>query len=261
MAFARLAEQNAIPRRAIAGQATKLNRTMHSIHYDPVHDEIIVPNRFASAVLTFRGAADGQEPPVRVIVGPKTRIVSPRFLNYDPVHGEIYVPNTDEILVFSRLANGDVAPIRVLHGNFEVDDVAIDPVHDVIAALGSLGDGRDGILIFNRTDNGEVEPRSFIGGPHTGMQGVSQIQISPEKGWIVIAQGPGGERPEKIEGYAVGVWSINDKGDVPPRWMLGGPESTLLRGRRVALVPKYKEILVADMWQNAILTFSFPEIF
>jgi hypothetical protein len=244
-----------------------LSRNMHSVHYDAVHDEIIVPNRLAGAVLTFRGSAKGEEPPLRVIVGPKTTIEAPLFLTYEPIHEEIYVPNTDEILVFSRLANGNAAPIREFHGNWIISDLAVDGVHDVIAARGSVGGGgKNGILTFNRTDQGEVKPRSFIGGPHTGIESANSIQIYPEKGWIVIAQsaaedlGPsakGGRR----EPYSIGVWSINDKGDVPPRWELGGPATTLQRGRRVALVPKYKEILVADMWQNAILTFYFPELF
>lgn len=242
-----------------------LSRNMHSIHYDPIHDEIIVPNRLAAAVLTFSGSAKGEEPPLRVIVGPKTRIEPSLFLNYDPIHGEIYVPKADGVLVFSRLANGDVAPIREIHGNFIVQDVAVDGVHDVIAARGSLGRGRNGILTFKRTDSGEVEPRSFIGGPNTGIESANQIQISPEKGWIVIAQSaaedPGPSAKEQKVPYSIGVWSINDKGDVPPRWKLGGPATTLQRGRRVALGPKYKEIYVADMWQNAILTFYFPELF
>ena len=44
-----------------------LARTMHSIVYDAEHDEIVVPNAFSYAVLTFRGGADGEEAPIRVI--------------------------------------------------------------------------------------------------------------------------------------------------------------------------------------------------
>jgi len=66
---------------------------------------------------------------------------------------------------------------------------------------------------------------------------------------------------EEPVGSFVGVWSISDDGDVPPRWKIGGPKSTLKNPRGVALEPKHKELIVADMRLNAILTYYFPEIF
>ena len=45
---------------------------MHGIAYDVVHDEIIVPGHLAGAVLIFRGAAKGEEGPIRMIQGPRT---------------------------------------------------------------------------------------------------------------------------------------------------------------------------------------------
>jgi hypothetical protein len=235
---------------------------MHSIQYDPVHDEIIVANRFASAILTFRGSANGEEPPIREIVGLKTRIEGPDQIGYDDVHGEIYLPNGEEMLVFPRTANGDVAPIREFHGDFTVDAVAIDSLHDVVAVTGTLGTDRQrGILTFARKASGQVKPRSFIGGPSTGMESVRQIQVSSAKGgWILLSQALADEG-RKAGSWFVGIWGLDDSGDVPPRWRIGGPISKLTLGRRMALVPKYKEILVADMNQNAIFTFYLPEIF
>ncbi len=61
--------------------------------------------------------------------------------------------------------------------------------------------------------------------------------------------------------YFIGVWSINDSGDVPPRWKLGGQQSELKRVRGVAINPESKELYVADMLLNAVLTNYFPEIF
>ena len=58
-AFARLAKENTQPTRLLYGQKTLLSRTMHDIKYDAIHDEFVVANPFAQAILTFRGAADG----------------------------------------------------------------------------------------------------------------------------------------------------------------------------------------------------------
>ena len=38
-------------------------------------------------------------------------------------------------------------------------------------------------------------------------------------------------------------------------------KSQLKKPRGVALDPKHKELIVADMTLNAVLTYSFPEIF
>ena len=74
-AFARLAKENTPPTRALEGQRTMISRTMHAFAYDRVHDEIIVTSPLASGILVFRGAANGNEAPVRVIQGPRTQIV------------------------------------------------------------------------------------------------------------------------------------------------------------------------------------------
>src|SRR5437870_1595711 len=107
---------------------------MHDMAYDPVRDEIIVPQFYAYAILTFRGDANGDVGPVRKIFGPRTQIKNSEAVAIDPVHGEIFVPSAgaypaqtdgrpsqrlggnDRILVFPRDADGDVAPIRVLGG-------------------------------------------------------------------------------------------------------------------------------------------------
>ena len=83
MAFARLANGNVKQTRVLMGQTTKLSRTMHDIRYNEVNDEIVVPNPFANAILTFRGGADGQEAPVRIIQGPNTGLSSPQRLDLD----------------------------------------------------------------------------------------------------------------------------------------------------------------------------------
>ncbi|MCH8268063.1 MAG: hypothetical protein IH846_11130 [Acidobacteria bacterium] len=59
----------------------------------------------------------------------------------------------------------------------------------------------------------------------------------------------------------VGAWSIHDHGDVPPRWMIGGPKGALLKPRGVALDPKNRALIVSDKKLNAVLTYYFPEIF
>ncbi|MBI4444155.1 MAG: hypothetical protein HY649_12385 [Acidobacteria bacterium] len=282
-AFARMAKGGEAPNRLIYGQATKLSRTMHDIRYNEKRDEIHVPNPFAQSLLTFRGDADGQQAPIRIIQGPKTRLQKPDTLEIDVVHNEIIVPQGEEVLVFPLTGNGNVAPIRILQGGLEMGwrsgpGVAVDPVHNVLVTDGSIVDqtppsasatpyrrsytrGRDSILIFDRTANGKIKPLRVIRGPKTGIKAIRQMQIYPEKGWIIIAQITDGGNPEP-EGTFVGVWSIYDNGDVAPRWKIEGkPGNVMKKPRGVALNPNHKELLVSDMRLNAVLTYYFPEIF
>src|ERR1700686_5856201 len=115
--FARLGGGGAKPLRRVEGQGSLLGRTMHGIVYDAVHDEFTVPQQFAQAILTYRGSADGEEPPVRIIQGPHSKLDAPEHLEVDPVQNEILVPTRHaSILVFARDGEGEVAPSRGLEG-------------------------------------------------------------------------------------------------------------------------------------------------
>jgi len=80
------------------------------------------------------------------------------------------------------------------------------------------------------------------------------------RNWLIAVM-PGRQDLQEQEGTFVGGWAIDDSGDVPPRWKIGGPKSGLRRPNGVALMPKEKEISIPDMRMNAVLTFRFPEIF
>ena len=254
------------PTRMIAGQATRLSRTMHDIRYDDTRDEFVVGNPFARAILTFAGGADGEAAPTRTIQGPLTRIQNPDRVELDSVHGEIYVPNRDSILVFPRDAQGNVAPIRVIEGpNTELTGIraiVVDPVNNLLIAGTDLRtpEAESGLVIFERTANGNAKPLRIIRGPSTGITRVTQMQVYSPGGWIVVTQ-PGEADVQEPEGAFVGVWSIYDDGDVAPKWVIGGPKSRIKKPRGVALNPKNKEMIVADMRVNAVFTFHFPELF
>ncbi len=229
-----------------------LGRTMHAIDYDAIHDEIVVPQQFGQAILTFRGGANGEEPPIRVIQGSRTQLRDPDRLAIDPANNEIYVLAGDAVLVFPREAQGDVAPIRVLKGpdtQLGADAAAIDPVHNLLIVA-----GRGALRIFNRTDEGNVKPRAVISGPKTGLRGTGLIHVYPPRGEIIVGV-------RGASGQYVGVWSIEDNGDVPPQWTIGGPNGMLRQLRGLALDPKNKSVIISDKGLNAVLTYYFPEMF
>ena len=275
-----MANGNVAPQRVIEGQGSKLGRTIHGIAYDPLHDEIVVPNALADAILVFRGSASGAEPPIRVIQGPKTQLVTPHSVNIDEKNGEILVASLTgrRINVFPWDANGDVLPQRLIMGPKtgleHIVGIAVDPVKNLMAVANS-----EDILVFNRLDDGDVPPRARIAGPRTGI-GDEPWQMQFYGGRIFVAASnhlhqnlysgvtlkPGSTSVPDDPwlnpnlGF-IGVWEISDNGDVAPRQMVRGPFSGLLHPVGLALNPERGEIYVSDSVRNGVLSFYLPDFF
>lgn len=234
---------------------------MHGIGYDEIHDEIVVPQAFSQAVLTFRGGATGEEAPIRIIQGSLTQLKAPDRLAIDPVHNEIFIVERGYVLVFPREANGNVAPIRRLEGpNTGIGGfsfVAIDPIHDLLIHAGG-----ERIRIFDRTASGNVKPKAIIGGPKSGFNGPNgAIAVHAPTGMIIASSrvsGSSGSQQLNNVGE-VAVFSIHDHGDVRPRWTMG--QGFLKVPRGVAVDPERESLIVSDKIGNRIVTFHLPEIF
>ena len=262
---------------------------MHGIVYDASHDEVVVPVALAAAVLVFRGGANGAEAPVRVIQGPRTRMIRPQTIAVDEQNGEIIVgdPSTRSVSVFSRDAQGDVAPRRVIHGPktglLNVVGVGVDPVHNLLVAtsVSRIG-GKTGIFIFPRNADGNVAPRAVISGPKTGVLHPWQVAMDPERGKIFVAvinidYLPPYELDKVREGLKpdvqipspwgterlgfIGVWDVQDDGDVPPRAVIKGPASGLIHPAGVAFSIRHREVFASDSVKNGVFTFLVPEFF
>jgi hypothetical protein len=265
-AFARLARENTPPVRTLEGQKTLLNRTIHGFGYNAVHDEIVATGAISQAILTFRGAANGEEAPIRVIQGPKTGIWGPAYggndkVNVDGANSEYYIRVGNNMLVFDRLANGDVAPKRILN-NVRGAAVAVDPGRNLLVI-----NGGGAMSIYNRTASGDAKPIRVIEGPKAQVAGADTFMLHPPKGLIVSGCEEAREAP-----LALCVWHIDDNGDVPPRFKI--PVQQLTNGYQVsatALDPVHKEVIIVANGHkvqtvrpdimNAIITFSWPEIF
>ena len=254
---------------------------MHGLAFDEVNDEIVVTSPLAQAILTFRGAATGEEPPLRIIQGTRTQILGDAYsaldkVSVDGVNNEIYLPlgngQSGErragtgvlpgILVFDRMATGNVPPKRVLKGpNTQIvgnkPPVAIDALHNLV-----IVNLNNAFLIFDRTASGDVAPKRVIRGPRSQAGSTGNFRVHAPTGMIV----------SRCTGDAVCAWSINDNGDVPPRFRLPVKQLTDYRISGLALDPAHKEVLFSVAgWgegdypksgiMNAVLTFSWPEIF
>lgn len=289
--FARLANGEVAPVREISGHDTDIARTSHGIDYDPVHDEIVLPNPLAAAAVWFRGGASGEERPIRVVQGAHTGLMRPEAVGVDATHNELFVgdPAARSVLVFNREANGDVDPIRTLAGPktklHQIVGVAVDPIHNllVVSNYSRVKGGITGLLIFNRTDSGNVPPRAVIAGPHTGIIRLRQITLDAVHGNIYAAvinneYLPPYELDEPRKGLPadidlpspwttsgqpgfVGVWKITDNGDVPPTAVIKGPASGVIHPAGIALDVRDAEVFAPDSVRNSLSSFFMPELF
>jgi hypothetical protein len=76
-----------------------------------------------------------------------------------------------------------------------------------------------------------------------------------------MGPGAGGEAGQASDGAYVGIWNIEDNGDVPPQWTIGGPKGVLRRPHGVTVNAKEKTVIITDKYVNAVLTYSLPEMF
>jgi len=270
---------------------THLSRTTHGIAYDATHDEIVAPNPLAAAVVIFRGGAVGEEAPVRTIQGARTGLSRPETVAVDEKNDELFVgdPGDRRVLVYKRDADGDARPLRTIQGPktklLQVVGIAVDPTRDVlvVSTYSRLPGGVTGLLIFGRTDEGDVAPRRVIAGPRSGITRLRQIALDPETGKIYAAVinneylppydidhprrglDPNVDLPSPwntgTEGF-IGVWDDEkDDGDAPPRSLIKGRSTGIVHPAGVTFNARDGEVIAPDAVWNGLFTFLKPELF
>jgi hypothetical protein len=246
---------NEPPVRVIQGPNTGLIRP-HTANVDPDSGEILAGDPSGRAVLIFDRLANGDAKPKRVISGSKT-------------------------------------------GFREIVGVASDTKNNAIVVASRTVGGPNGLFIFNRLDNGDVAPKRTISGPMTGALGrFRQLSVDPDRGKIYLAvqafraQEPtpqkaadlytneaslkklreaeksgedavrGGPRvPRLLQAGFIGVWDINDNGDVPPKMIIRGPETRSNGFAGVAFNPELGEVYGVSGGLNGFLTYLVPQFF
>ncbi len=190
------ADGDATPLRTIIGSLTKL-RSPQGVAVDLVHDEIVVSNDSRESIVVFSRTANGNVAPLREIRGAATGINNTQGIIVDPVNGEIILaiegddeavpPIPPALLVFSRTASGNVAPIRKIEGPttqlLRPRQLQHDTDRDeiVLADRGLtqefIFDTPGGILIWDRTASGDAPPKRILRGPVSQLTGPRSVYV------------------------------------------------------------------------------------
>lgn len=154
------------PLRIIQGPNAGLSDP-HGIDIDPEYNEIFVANHDA-----YHEVQAGEVNPNVAIADFARGVQAPRVARersvFRPSKGKFVEPS---IKVFSRSANGDAVPLRVIQGpKTELSlpmKIFVDSIHNEIFVANS---GSSSILVFSRTASGDVAPIRKIEGPATGLK-------------------------------------------------------------------------------------------
>ena len=146
--------------------------------------------------------------------------------------------------------------------------IAVDYINNLLIVVSGVESG-GGLLIFNRTDDGDVAPQAIISYPQidAGGGGPSKIAIYPEgkKIFFTISEPQERTREHNARVNSIGVWKYTtDEGVKPSLWAIirdtTKPEHTFLEG--LALNPDEKEILVLNkLHPPALHVYHVPEVF
>ena len=210
----------------------------------------------------------------------------------DEKNNEIFVgdPGDRRVLVYKRDADGDAKPLRTIQGAktklLQIVGIAVDPVRDllVVSTYSRLPGGVTGLLIFKRTDNGDVAPQRVIAGPKTGITRLRQIGLDPGdrpdlrrrrsttstcRPTTSTSRAQGSPADVELpspwntgsEGF-IGVWNDEgDDGDVPPHSIIKGRSTGIVHPAGVTFNAKDGEVIAPDAVWNGLFTFLKPELF
>ncbi|MBI3940824.1 MAG: hypothetical protein HY315_08315 [Acidobacteria bacterium] len=224
------------PLRWIQGPKTQL-ATPHGIYVDVQSDEIYIINHG-----NWRNTEPGETQFTSV-----PRELLGRIQNYWDIRNPLvpsggkFVPPS--ITVFSRTANGNVEPLRVIQGPKTGLNMPLGIFLDTKSnqlAVASSGDNR--VLFFDAKAQGDVAPVRVLGGPATGLSDPVDVVIDRIRDELWVSN---------WTGHSVRAFPRTAEGNVQPlRVIRSSPEGTPATGfgRPSGIVynPKRKEFLVPN---------------
>ena len=146
------------------------------------------------------------------------------------------------IAAFARLANGNVAPARIIQGvathlSRTTHGIAYDTTHDEIIAPNPLAAA---VVIFRGGANGEEAPIRTLQGAQTGLSRPETVAVDEKNNEIFVGD-PGDRR--------VLVFKRDADGDARPLRTIQGPKTTLLQIVGISVDP-VRDLLVVSTYSR-----------
>ena len=222
-----------------AGNVTPA-REIHTPHgtfgitVDEANQEVYLTVQHDNAVVVYKKGASGEEPPVRMLQGTRTRLADPHGVTFDPKNGLIFVTNHGSFNEVSRDA-ALATPLRALQEKLSKVNWPLE-----FQTFGVPGSGKTlppSITVYARTASGNAAPVRVIEGPRTQLNWPTGIVFEPERSELYVAN----DTTDSIL-----VFDAAASGDVAPRRVLKGSRTGLKNPTGIALDQKNGEMWVAN---------------
>ena len=202
--------------------------------------ELFMTVQHGNSLLAYNKYAEGDDKPLRMIVGNKTKLADPHGVALDTKNGWAFVANygnhssyapgeerngggatggqgrivgsgkfyPPSITVYPIKADGDIDPLRIIQGpKTQLNWPAHIAVDSDTGLIYVANDGGDAILVFKVTDSGDVAPTRVIKGPLTQIKNPTGVNIDKTNKELLVAN---------MGNHRATVYPLDANGNVAP---------------------------------------------
>jgi 6-phosphogluconolactonase (cycloisomerase 2 family) len=199
--------------------------------------------------------------PKRLVQGDKTAIQFNNGLYVDPGNGDIYSVESDvgdKMVVFSRDADGNVPPKRILKTPHRVYNVAVDEARQEIFVTVEYPPE---IVVYRKTAGGDEQPLRRIRGDNTGLDAPHGIVVD-EKNQLLYVNTWGHHSNYRVPGTgrffppSIKVYPLDATGDAAPLRVITGDRTQLNWPAAMKLNPDNGDLYVSNDINQSVLVFA-----
>jgi 6-phosphogluconolactonase (cycloisomerase 2 family) len=239
--------------------------TYSAIAVDVTSDEVILQDNNLWSYRVFNrldNTPPGVEmtPPKRIVSGSETALQFNNGLYVDPKNGDIYSVESDtgdKMVVFSRDANGNVKPKRILNTPHRVYNIAVDEVKQELFVTREFPAEVD---VYRKEASGDEQPLRTIQGEETGLGAPHGVAVDSKNGLLYVNNWghhsnfrvPGTGR---YEDPSIRVYRLDAKGDAAPLREIRGDRTQMNWPAAMKLNPDNGDLYVANDIGQSILVF------
>jgi DNA-binding beta-propeller fold protein YncE len=210
----------------------KVTHRAQSMAIDEATGELFLSVQYPPQVAVYSKTASGDDKPLRLIQGPKTRFSDVHGIAIDSKNRFLYVANwgnvsdyrvagsgrfePPSISVYAATADGDAAPLRTIQGAKTQLDwpgaMSVDPESGDLYVANDMGQS---IIVFHRGDQGDVAPTRVIKGAKTHLSYPAGVFVDAKNKEVWASN---------LGNSTATVYPLMADGDVAPLRMIRGAE-------------------------------------
>ena len=215
------------------------SREIHTPHgtfgitVDEAAQEVFLTVQHDSSIVVYRKGASGEDAPLRMLQGNRTRLADPHGIALDPKRGVMFVTNHGS----THESRVDAADYLSAREKEERSKLVNWPLDRDFAVPGSGRTLPPAITVYAKNASGDVAPVRVIQGPRTGLNWPTGIAVDAERGDVYVTN----DTTDSIL-----VFDAEASGDVAPKRVLKGPKTGLKNPTGLAVDLQHNELWVAN---------------